>query len=254
MRAIAVNPFIGIILTLGLTLPALAWGQEEQQAGQTVEPLPRKTTRRISYKDFYDLQISVEELRRQMNRLRVDVEAYKSREMTPELYRTILRRIQPPKLTHEIVMTNGTVVRGNIITENIDELTIETSVGNLTLGKSNIRSIQDIAELKPKVEFVGDANEQIYDDHRVYTGTVRNAGISRGDFVRVVFKLWNAKTQLVAQDSAFVEGAMIPYLSGVVTDTALEPGQTAEYHVQVSVAQGNPVGYITREVHWERVD
>ncbi len=198
MRAIAVSPFIGIILTLGLTLPALAWGQEEQQAGQTVEPLPRKTTRRISYKDFYDLQISVEELRRQMNRLRVDVEAYKSREMTPELYRTILKRIQPPKLTHEIVMTNGTVVRGNIITENIDELTVETSVGNLTLGKSNIRSIQDIAELKPKVEFVGDANEQIYDDHRVYTGTVRNEGISRGDFVRVIFKLWSAKTELVA--------------------------------------------------------
>jgi hypothetical protein len=196
----------------------------------------------------------VEELRRQMNRLRVDVEAYKSREMTPEVYRTILRRIQPPKLTHEIVMTNGTVVRGNIITENIDELTIETSVGNLTLSKSNIRSIQDIAELKPKIEFVGDANEQIYDDHRVYTGAVRNEGISRGDFVRVIFKLWSAKTELVAADSAFVEGAMIPYLSGVVTDTALEPGQTAEYYVRVRVDKGNPVGYITREIHWERVD
>jgi len=184
----------------------------------------------------------------------VDVEAYKSREMTPEVYRTILKRLQPVKLTHEILMTNGTVVRGNIITENIDELTVETSVGNLTLNKSSIRSIQDIGEIKPKIEFLGDAREEIYDTHRVFTGVVRNEGISRGDFVRVIFKLWNAKTELVAEDSAFVEGATIPYLSGVVTDTALEPGQTAEYYVTVNVDQGNLATYITREIHWERVD
>ena len=253
MRTNAGRPLIGFILTLGLTLPTPAWGQEEQ-AGQTVEPLPRQTARRIAYKDFYDLQTSMEELRRQMNQLRVDVEAYKSREMTPEVYRTIMKRIQPVKLTHEIVMTNGTVVRGNIIAENIDELTIETSVGNLTLNKSSIRSIQDIGEIKPKIEFLGDAREEIYDSHRVYTGVVRNEGISRGDFVRVIFKLWNAKTELVAEDSAFVEGATIPYLSGVVTDTALEPGQTAEYYVTVNVDQGNLASYITREIHWDRMD
>ncbi|UCH61627.1 MAG: hypothetical protein JSU77_07345 [Fidelibacterota bacterium] len=253
MRTYPYRSFIGFLLTLGLILPVPAWGQDEQ-AGETVEPLPRQTGRRITYKDFYDLQTSVEELRRQMNQLRVDVEAYKSREMTPEVYRSILRRVQPPKLTHEIVMTNGTVVRGNIITENIDELTIETSVGNLTLDKSNIRSIQDIAGLKPKIEFQGDAREEIYDDHRVFTGVVRNDGISRGDFVRVIFKLWNAKTELVAQDSAFVDGATIPYLSGVVTDTALEPGQTAEYYVTVNVDKSNPVSYITREIHWDRMD
>ena len=253
MRNAAGRLLPNFILTLGLILPVLVGGQEEQ-AGQTVEPLPRTTVRRITYKDFYDLQTSLEELRRQMNQLRVDVEAYKSREMTPEVYRTILKRIQPPKLTHEVVMTNGTMVRGNIIAENIDELTIATSLGNLTLDKSNVRSIQEIAEIKPKVEFMGDAREETYDDHRVYVGAVRNTGISRGDFVRVVFMLWNAKTELVAQDSAFVAGSTIPYLSGVVTDTALEPGQTAEYHVRVKVTKDNPVSYITREIRWERMD
>ena len=242
-----------ILLALVLLTPDSSRAQEEQ-AGEQVETLPRRTTRRITYKDFYDLQTSVEELRRQMNQLRIDVEAYKSREMTPEVYRTILKRIQPPKLTHEVIMTNGTVVRGNIIAENIDELTIETSLGNLTLDKSNIRSIQDIAEIKPKVEFVGDAKEQIFDDHRIYTGLVRNTGISRGDFVRIIFRLWNAKTQLVAEDSAFVNGTTIPYLSGVVTDSAMEPGQSADYHVRVAAPKNNPVSYITREIHWERLD
>ncbi len=241
-----------LLLTLALILPLAVVGQEE--AGQTVEPLSQPAVRRITYQDFYDLQTSVEDLRRQMNQLRVDVEAYKSREMTPEVYRAIIRRIQPPEMNHEVVMTNGTIVRGNIIEENIDELTIETTLGNLTLDKSNIRSIQDIAELEPKIEFMGDAEEQIYDDHRIYTGVVRNTGISRGDFVRVIFKLWNAETRLVAQDSAFITGTTVPYLSGVVTDTALEPDQTAEYYVKVNISNDNSVSYMTREIHWERMD
>ncbi|GAF97966.1 unnamed protein product, partial [marine sediment metagenome] len=78
MRTAAGRLLPNFILTLGLILPVLVGGQEEQ-AGQTVEPLPRTTVRRITYKDFYDLQTSMEELRRQMNQLRVDVEAYKSR-------------------------------------------------------------------------------------------------------------------------------------------------------------------------------
>lgn len=253
MKTIAVLLAPVILLTLVMTIPVQTRGQEDQP-GETTETLPRKTTRRIAYKDFYDLQTSMEELRRQMNELRVDVEAYKSREMTPEVYRNILRRLQPPRLTHEVVMTNGTVVRGNIIAENIDELTIETSLGNLTLDKSNVRSIQEIADIKPKLEFIGDAKEEIYDTHRIYRGPVRNTGISRGDFVRVIFRLWNAKTELVAQDSAFIEGTSMAYLSGVVTDTALEPEQVAEYHVRVAVAKDNPVSYITREIHWERMD
>lgn len=233
-------------------VPLALWCQDE--AGETVETLPRKTTRRITYKDFYDLQMNMESLKRQMDQLRLDVEAYKSREMTPDVYRNILRRITPPKLTHELILTNGTVVRGNIIDENIDELTIETTLGNLTLDKSMIRSIQDIADIKPKIEFMGDAKEEIYDDHRIYTGTVKNIGISRGDYARVIFRLWNAKTELVAEDSAFVEGIPMAYLAGVVTDTAVEPDQSVTYRVRVNTPKDNPVSYITREIHWERID
>ncbi len=200
------------------------------------------------------MQTSLEDLQRQMNRLRVDVEAYRSREMTPEIYRTILKRLQPPPLTHEVVLTNGTIVRGNIIAENIDELTIETSIGNLTLDKSNVRSIQDIGELKPKFEFLGDAEEEIYADHRIFLGKIQNIGVSRGDFIRVIFRLWNAKTELVAEDSAFVNGMGRSYLSGVYTDTALEAGLTAEYRVGVKIDKSNPVSYITREIHWDRMD
>ena len=252
-RAIRVSyPHPLAMIWLSLLLPAALWGQQPQ-AGDTVASVPRQQ-RRITYQDFFDMQTSLEDLRRQMNRLRIDVEAYRSREMTPEIYRTILKRLQPPPLTHEVLLTNGTIVRGNIIAENIDELTIETSLGNLTLDKSNVRSIQDIGELKPKFEFMGDAEEEIYDDHRVFLGRIQNIGVSRGDFIRVIFRLWNAKTELVAEDSAFVNGSGRSYLSGVYTDTALEAGLAADYHVGVKIDKSIPVSYITREIHWDRMD
>jgi hypothetical protein len=238
-------------LRLGLLLPLVTIAQD--QAGETVELLPQQA-RQVSYRDFYELKTSIEELRRQMNRLRTDVEAYKSRELTPEVYRTILRQIRPPQLTHEIILTNGTVVRGNLISENMDQLTLETSLGNLTLDKSMIRDIKEITDIAPKLEFLGDAEERIAEDHRIYVGKIRNTGITRADFVRIVFRLWNAQTELVAVDSAFVNGTSRAYLSGVVTDTSVEPGKEVDYRVRVAVDREDPVSYITREIHWDHID
>ncbi len=243
---------VRLIIVCLLFLPLLALAQKDK-AGDQVEELPPRS-KTVTQREFYEMQVSMEQLRRQMNELRLAVEAYRSREMTPEVYRIIMNRLRPPKLTHEIVLTNGTVVRGNILKEDIKELTLETALGNLTLSKSQVRTINEVGEYKPQIEFVGDAREQIFDDHRIYTGKIRNDGVSRGDFVRVIFKLWSAGTELVATDSAFVDGKNMAYISGVLTDTAIDPGQEAEYHVRVNVAKDNPVSYITREIHAATVD
>jgi len=251
VRPLILMGMAAVILVAPRELPR----QENQdQAGAAVEILPPKSTPATPAKEFYELKISLEELRRQMNQLRIDVEAYRSREMTPEVYQNILRRLTPPPMTHEVILTNGTVVRGNIISENLDQLTLETTLGNLTLDKSNIRSIDEITNLNPKVEFLGDAKEEIHEEYRIYTGAIKNTGINRGDFVRIIFKLWNSQAQLVATDSAFVNGNRRVYLSGVVSDTVLDPGQEGSYHVRINVSTDRPVSYITREIHWERLD
>ena len=246
------RPLSRILLGL-LIFPLLVWGQKEQ-AGETVETLPSRTSRAVSYREYYALKTSLAELRRQLDQLRVDVEAYRSREMAPDVYRTILKRLKPPKMTHEVMLTNGTVVRGNIISEDIDHVTLETGLGNLILDKSTVSSVREISEIKPKLDFVGDAREEIDDTLRVFSGTIRNTGVTRGDFVRAVFLLWNAKTELVAMDSSFVNGATTSYLSGVVADTAVEPGQEVAYQVRVKVPRDSPVSYITREIRWDQLD
>lgn len=240
-----------LVLLLGLT-PTGAAGQKGK-AGETVEILPTQP-RAVTQRQFYEMQVTMEQLRRQMNDLRIAVEAYKSRELTPEVYRSLLNRIKPPRMTHEIVLTNGTIVRGNIVSEDIDQVTIETSLGNLTLDKSTVRSIGEMADVKPQIDFVGDAREELYDDHRKYIGRVHNDGLSRGDFVRVIFKLWSAETKLVGIDSAFVDGSTITYISGVTADSAVKPGADVPYIVRVNLRKDKQVSYITREIHFEQLD
>ena len=248
--------FFKSALAVGILLgcPVLFGQAGPGNAGDQVEMLAPRESAPRSNAEFYELQTTIEELRRQMDQLRLDVEAYRAREMTPEVYENILRRLTPPPMTHEVVLTNGTVVRGNIIDENIDQVTLETSLGTLTLDKEDVRSINQITNVNPNLQFLGDANEEIYDTYRIYTGAVRNNGISRGDFVRIVFKLWNAQTELVASDSAFIDGSRRIYLSGVTSDTALEPGAEGDYRVRVNIARDAGISYMTREIHWERLE
>ena len=241
-----------LLALLMISPPFIVSGQKDK-AGETIETLPQRP-RAVTQRQFYEMQVTMEQLRRQMNELRIAVEAYKSRELSPEVYRTLLNRIKPPRMTHEIVLTNGTVVRGNIISEDINQIILETSLGNLTLNKSTVRSIGEMADFKPKIDFMGDAREELYDEHRIYSGRVRNEGITRGDFVRVIFRLWSAETKLLAVDSSFVDGSNMSYISGVFSDTSIGPGKDAGYRVQVRVPKGRAVSYITREIRFELLD
>ncbi len=72
--------------------------------------------------------------------------------------------------------------------------------------------------------------------------------------MRIIFRLWDSKSELVAQDSAFVVGEAITYLSGVASDTALNAGQEANYEVRVDVPDNIHVEYFTREISFNQID
>ena len=81
-----------------------------------------------------------------------------------------------------------------------------------------------------------------------------NQGSRRGDFVRVIYNLWGEDTQLIRSDSSFVEGTQIIYRSGIVTDTVLEPNQSAKFRVEIPLSDSIQVAYITRDVRWALFD
>ena len=81
-----------------------------------------------------------------------------------------------------------------------------------------------------------------------------NQGRRRGDFVRVIYNLWGENTQLIGSDSSFVDGTQVVYHSGIVSDTVLEPNQSAQFKVQISIPDSIIVTYITRDIRWALFD
>ena len=57
-------------------------------------------------------------------------------------------------------------------------------------------------------------------------------------------------TELIGIDSSYVEGSNFTYQSGVISDTSIEPGHSADYIINVQ-ADSSLVRYVTREIKWD---
>ena len=200
---------------------------------------------------FYPLKETVEDIQAQLNDLHARVIEYETRVSTPSFNTEVLKMIKVPQLNHEINLTNGTLIQGTIIQENMDQLIVQTQIGQLTIDKGNVESIKEIAPATAKIDFDGDADEKIMAESRLYSGTVTNTGLDRADFVRIVYQLWGGETDLISSDSTFIEGAQVVYQSGIITDTALRPGETAEFFLEIKIPSDRKVQYVTRDIHWD---
>ncbi len=200
---------------------------------------------------FYPLKETVEDIQAQLNDLHARVIEYETRVSTPSFNTEVLKMIKIPQLKHEINLTNGTLIQGTIIQENMDHIIVQTHIGQLTIDKGTVEAIKEIAPASAKITFDGDADEKILSDSRMYSGTLTNIGLHRGDFVRVLYQLWGSDTDLISSDSTFIEGSQMVYRSGIITDTALRPGETAEFFLEISLPSNAKVQYITRDIHWK---
>lgn len=224
---------------------------KESDQGKRAETVTEKSNFLSDSEPFYPLKESIEDIQNDINELRARVVNYESQVRPIHYNTTIKKMIEVPKLKQEIFMNNGTLIQGTVISETMDNLIIDTNIGQLTIDKSDVDNIREVASVLADVSFSGDAQEKIETNYRVYSGLVKNEGLDRANFVRVVFNLWGSETDLIATDSSFVDGSKIIYQSGIISDTSINPGESANYEVRVFVPRDERVQYITRDVHWE---
>ena len=151
-----------------------------------------------SAEPFYPLKETVEDIQAQLNDLHARVIEYETRVSTPNFNTEVLKMIKIPQLNHEINLTNGTLIQGTIVQENMDQLIVQTQIGQLTIDKGNVSAIKEIAPAKAKIDFNGDADEKIMTESRISSGTVTNTGLHRADFVRIIYQLWGSETDLIS--------------------------------------------------------
>jgi len=201
---------------------------------------------------FYPLQQTMEEIQYQVNDLRARVEEYESTLHAPTLNAELLKLIKTPQVEHELLMTNGTIIQGKIINETSDQLIIQTRIGQLKLSKEYIESIKNIEPLAPLIVFnEKNIEEKISKTSLSLSGTVTNEGGRRGDFIRVIYKLWETDTAFLFADSTFISGNTIQYSNNVISDACLNPGETGTFKLKVEIPDTITVTYWTKEIKFD---
>ena len=209
------------------------------------------TTSKVEEEPFFDYKSKIPDIQSQIDSLKIIMKLYeKTREM-PTIKEELLDLIKVPNRLHRITLHNGTIILGEIIEERIDKIVLKTNIGLLVLDQETIMMIEE--ELPPVavVEFIEEPQVEIFSGKEVITGSVINTGKKRGDFIRVIANLWTKTTELAAKDSAFINGIKMTYNTGVRTDTALEPDQTASFRVEVPLSDSLKVQYRTFDIRWE---
>ena len=85
----------------------------------------------------------------------------------------------------------------------------------------------------------------------VFNGEIKNIGGRRADFVRVIYHFWADDTNPIVSDSTFVSGNSTIYLNGVISDSSIEPIETATFELITTIPNTINVEYITKEVKWD---
>ncbi len=201
---------------------------------------------------FFEIKSSIELLHQQVDSLKKVISTYEEgKGAMPTIDEDLLNLIKVPQLRHRIELQNGTVVNGEIIEEDQLGVIIQTSIGQLAIEKDKIIDIMEDLPPRAKVEIVGEPFVDIFPDREEITGSIKNIGTKRADFVRVIANLWSPTTALLHQDSVFISGQNQKYFTGIKSDAALEPGSTIGFKLIFPLNEGDDISYRTYEVRWE---
>ena len=185
----------------------------------------------------------------------------------------------------EIILNNGTTVFGKIVYQDKEVIKAETLIGYLTINrKTVVRIVENITETPAEkidqqitdevnmqnnelsgVDFIsnkqgkdganvillGNINEfKDKTGNTILTGEVKNIGNRRSDFVKINFifrKDWQGETETM---TAFVKGSTHEFETGIVTDSSVLPGATAQFELIIPGSFGYFIGYSYR-LNWE---
>ncbi len=217
-----------------------------------VRRLTKETDKLDSDKPFFELKSSIDLLHQQVDSLKKVISTYeKGKGAMPTIDEDLLNLIKVPQLRHRVELQNGTIVNGEIIEEDELGIIIQTSIGQLAIEKDRIIDIMEDLPPIAKVELISEPFVDAFPDREEITGSIKNIGTKRADFVRVIAHLWSPTTSLLQQDSVFISGKNQKYYTGIKSDSALEPGAIVDFKITIPITKADEVSYRTYEVRWE---
>ena len=188
----------------------------------------------------------------------------------------------------EIVLSNGSSIFCKILSQDKNEIFVETLIGNLTINKKTVvRIVENITVLEDDNTFIEEITEisddeavQILSDaelierrkqqssaslkllgdvneikdksgNTILSGEIKNVGTQRADLVRIDFTLrtnWQGDIEIL---TAYVSGASYVFKkSGIVSNSSVLPGAIAPFKIIIPQSLGNFIGY-SYDIYWD---
>jgi len=187
----------------------------------------------------------------------------------------------------EIILNNGSSIFCKILSQDDNDIFVETLIGNLTINRSSVvRIVENIIVLEDGnsseniVEISQEEEEEILSDsdlinkrqkqssasvivmgdikeskdksgNTIFTGQLKNIGTERADLVRIDFILRKNFQGDVERLTAYATGSSHIFKdTGIISNSSIKPGAIGAFTIIIPNSIGNFIGY-SYELHWD---
>ena len=187
----------------------------------------------------------------------------------------------------EIILNNGSSIFCKILSQDSNQIFVETLIGNLTIDRSSVvRIVENITVLEDGqasneiVEISDEEEQQIIEDsdllnkrkqqssasvillgdiqesrdksgNTILQGELQNIGTQRADLVRIDFILRKNFQGDIETLTAYAVGSSQVFKdTGIISNSSIKPGAIGEFKLIIPNSMGNFIGY-TYELDWD---
>ena len=191
----------------------------------------------------------------------------------------------------EIILNNGSSIFCKILSQDENEIFVETLIGNLTLKRENVvRVVENVIVLEEDgnldqqiIEISKEEEESILKDadlikqrksqssasiiilgdiketkdksgNTIFNGELKNIGTERGDLVRIDFILKKNFQGDIERLTAYATGSTHIFKdTGIISNSSIKPGAIGSFQIIIPKSIGNFIGY-SYELHWDHYE
>lgn len=184
----------------------------------------------------------------------------------------------------KILLTNGSMLYGNITFQDDAIVQLETLIGTLAIEKNTIIRVVDQAvsvlreedklielntqnNIETKIEgmqnkhsaevvLLGDFTEQKDENQNtILTGQVKNLGLKRADFAKITFTIYRNKSydSMPVEYTAFINGSSVSFEINAMSTSSLYSQEVGNFSLVIPSDFGPFVSY-TYRIDWEEYE
>ena len=184
----------------------------------------------------------------------------------------------------KILLTNGSMLYGNIVFQDENLIQLETLIGTLAIEKNTVMRVVDQtvsvlndedkmieintqSEIQEDVEYGSNQNsaevillgdfkeEKDSNQNTILSGQVKNIGSQRADFAKITFTIYRNKSyeSVPVEYTAFINGSSVSFDNDAISTSSLFSDEVGDFSILIPSDFGPFVSY-TYRIDWEEYE